>query len=152
MYCSWKHLVAMLANYRPANTWHQWILPQTCFCYKPLQVIKVRKQWVLGWSHLNHVLDLFSGSCCRQQCAQSFHCDENVSYPIKMFSPFKEKLHFKGCRLARIVLIFLFLHEQSSLCSQPTNSPQIKLFRILLFPFFKIQFDIMLPAMHKYLL
>ena len=48
-------------------------------------------------SLLKHVLDLFSGSCCRQQCAQSFHFDENVSCQIRMFRPFKDKLHFKEC-------------------------------------------------------
>jgi len=47
--------------------------------------------------HLKHVLDLLSGSCCRQQCAQSFHSDINVSCQIRMFGPFKEKLHFKEC-------------------------------------------------------
>jgi len=42
-------------------------------------------------SHLKHILDLFSGSCCRQQCAK------NASCQIRIFGPFKEKLHFKEC-------------------------------------------------------
>ena len=48
-------------------------------------------------SHLKNVLDLFSGSCCRQQCVQLFHCDKNVSCQIKIFGHSKEKLHFKEC-------------------------------------------------------
>jgi len=46
-------------------------------------------------SLLNYSLVLFSVSCCRQQCAQSFHCDENVSYQIRMFTHIKDKLNFK---------------------------------------------------------
>ena len=48
-------------------------------------------------SHIKHVLDLFSGSCCRQQCPQMFHCDENVSCQIRILIPFNDKLHFKEC-------------------------------------------------------
>ena len=48
-------------------------------------------------SHLKHVLDSFSGSCFRQQCAQTFHCDENVSCQIIVFRPFNKKLPFKEC-------------------------------------------------------
>ena len=48
-------------------------------------------------SHIKNVLDFLSASCCKQQCAQTFHCDENVSCQIRVFRPFNDKLHFKEC-------------------------------------------------------
>jgi len=45
-------------------------------------------------SHRKHILDLFSGSCFRQQCVESFHCVKNISCQIKIFGPFKEILPF----------------------------------------------------------
>ena len=75
-------------------------------------------------SHLKHILDLFSGSCCREQRAQSFHYDENFAFQMRIFRHFKDNLHYKVCvDRPEFCYLFFFLHEQPSPCSQPTNRP-----------------------------